>query len=360
MMNCFGWRSRSSEYLDGTLIGQMKVEADLHLDACDRCKTLLERYRKIQSALASLPRSALPTSVRSDPFHPRPEESVTMDPVGSPSTKERRSLRRRFSDRFRTISQFVGFETLTVLFVVMSLLVLIPRIRYFYDVRMAKQLEPFSLAELARDFKERTLGAFGRKGDDGSSGSSGMTGAGAPGESVRGLDTESDSGPLSSFDTDVGLDGDPALSEGDDEFSSSEEGDAEDVPAPKSRVSGTKQIKVAKGEIWRFILKSHNPAETRDRVQKLLKTIGLDEETLAPMNGANSGLTAPGGILLDMNVPGNQVNQVKESLDQLSKTIRTELKNEEIHFDLLTWYRTVSRKPIPGGRAKVVIWMPQI
>jgi hypothetical protein len=121
------------------------------------------------------------------------------------------------------------------------------------------------------------------------------------------------------------------------------EGDgAVDVPS---------DIQVGKAEIWRFNLKTDAPAIVRGEILKALKETGVPENT--PGIG---GVEAPGGIQFDLLVPISVIAPLKVQLEKLAGTPAEDLPFNET----FTWYKNRSKKPIPNGMSRVVIWLSQI
>jgi hypothetical protein len=132
-------------------------------------------------------------------------------------------------------------------------------------------------------------------------------------------------------------DGDGADGEGADE-TSAEEADVD-------------EIHVGKAEIWRFNLKTDAPSIVRGQILKALKDTGVPETT--PGIG---GVEAPGGIQFDLLVPISVIAPLKVQLERLAGKPAEDLPFHET----FTWYKNRSRKPIPNGTSRVVIWLSQI
>ncbi|RYZ67776.1 MAG: hypothetical protein EOP09_10485 [Proteobacteria bacterium] len=110
------------------------------------------------------------------------------------------------------------------------------------------------------------------------------------------------------------------------------------------------QIKVGRSEIWRFNLKTDSPALVRGKIIQSFQMLGLPDST--PGLG---GIEAPGGIQFDILVPQSAVSGIKQELEKLIPGLPAQGYNE-----LFTWYKNRSKKPIPSGYSRVVIWLSQI
>ncbi len=110
-------------------------------------------------------------------------------------------------------------------------------------------------------------------------------------------------------------------------------------------------VQVGKSEIWRFNLKTDAPTIVRGEILKALKETGIPETT--PGIG---GVEAPGGIQFDLLVPQTVIAPLKGQLERLAGT-----PSENLPFsETFTWYKNRSKKPIPNGMSRVVIWLSQI
>ena len=128
---------------------------------------------------------------------------------------------------------------------------------------------------------------------------------------------------------------------------SSSEGESEN----SSGVEVDPEVQVGKSEIWRFNLKTDAPTIVRGQILKALKDIGVPETT--PGIG---GVEAPGGIQFDLLVPQAVISPLKTQLEHLAGT-----PSENLPFsETFTWYKNRSKKPIPSGMSRVVIWLSQI
>lgn len=131
-----------------------------------------------------------------------------------------------------------------------------------------------------------------------------------------------------------------------DEVANSE-GDSEN----STGVEVESDVQVGKGEIWRFNLKTDAPALVRNQILKTLQDDGI------PSNTAGiGGVEAPGGIQFDLLVPQSVIPQLKGQLEKLAGTPSANLPFSET----FTWYKNRSKKPIPNGMSRVVIWLSQI
>jgi len=128
------------------------------------------------------------------------------------------------------------------------------------------------------------------------------------------------------------------------------EGDSEGAEN-SAGVDVESDVQVGKSEIWRFNLKTDAPTIVRGQILKALKDTGVPETT--PGIG---GVEAPGGIQFDILVPQSVIAPLKNQLEHLSGK-----PSENLPFsETFTWYKNRSKKPIPNGMSRVVIWLSQI
>lgn len=110
-------------------------------------------------------------------------------------------------------------------------------------------------------------------------------------------------------------------------------------------------VQVGKGEIWRFNLKTDAPALVRSQIMKALTEAGIPDTT-----SGIGGVEAPGGIQFDLFVPQTLIPVLKVQLEKLAGK-----PSENLPFsETFTWYKNRSKKPIPSGTSRVVIWLSQI
>lgn len=112
------------------------------------------------------------------------------------------------------------------------------------------------------------------------------------------------------------------------------------------------EMHVGKGEIWRFNVKTDSPSLVRSKIMKSFGEIGIPQST-----EGFSGVEAPGGIQFDLLVPTNSVPSIKSNLEKMA----AQPNDSSVNFnDAFTWYKNRSKKPIPNGMTRVVIWLSQI
>jgi hypothetical protein len=137
----------------------------------------------------------------------------------------------------------------------------------------------------------------------------------------------------------------------------SEDSDISDEVANESEsdssagVDVADEVQVGKAEIWRFNLKTDAPTLVRGQILKALKETGVPETT-----SGIGGVEAPGGIQFDILVPQAVIGPLKTHLERLAGK-----PSENLPFsETFTWYKNRSKKPIPNGMSRVVIWLSQI
>jgi hypothetical protein len=315
-MSCFDWQNRSSDYLDGTLIGPLRREADEHLDTCKSCSERHQHYRLILSSISSQPRSTLPVPIRKSPLAftlPRTE------------THGRRTRWERTPWFVRTSVEGLGVA-LTILFVV----AMVPRLRSLYERSVERRLDAYNAAELALE-----------------SDAAKAPGADAPLQRGR---------PA----------GDLAASGDTDDFAGETESDAllDDEEHEETQAildEKGKPVRVGSSEIWRFNLKTDSPHEIRPKIVQTLTALHVPADT--PGLG---GIEAPGGIQFDLLVPLSVVPGLKNQLQRLAphapraQVIAANEAGTTPGSGSFTWYKNKSRRKIPPGKARVVIWLSQM
>ncbi len=300
-MNCFEWQNRSSDYLDGNLIGSMKRSADDHLEGCGDCRVRLQRYRQILQSLSSQPRVPLPIPIRKAPL------ARTIGRLDLASLT-RGNLLDKSPWFVRT-----SVEGLGVAFLLLFVIAVVPRIRTIYESGIERRLDAFSLGSPSGpDSGDSPAPLRGRLGPEG-------TGAVA-GEEFSGEYGEDDGSEEAAVESD--------------------------------------DVQVGSSEIWRFSLKTDSPHEVQPKIVLLLKSLGVAAET--PGLG---GTEAPGGIQFDVLLPTQIVANLKAGLKKLAAPTVTNVVDAPENQGptaTFTWYRNKSKRKIPAGKARVVIWLSQV
>ncbi len=139
--------------------------------------------------------------------------------------------------------------------------------------------------------------------------------------------------------------------EGDDAELSDEVANGESESENSAGVNVDTDVQVGKSEIWRFNLKTDAPALVRNQILKAFTEAGIPSTT----PGIN-GVEAPGGIQFDFFVAQSVIPTLKTHLEKLAGK-----PSENLPFsETFTWYKNRSKKPIPAGTSRVVIWLSQI
>lgn len=302
-MNCFEWQNRSSDYLDGTLIGARKQEADEHLDSCLMCMERYRHYRTILEAIASQPRSSLPIPIRKSPLS-----------AGLPRLDSARIT----GSRWERIPWYLrtSIEATSIVLVILAGISAGPKLRAIYEKGIEASLSEFSqgLGDLERT--ESGLSAAIPL-------SRGKPGAEAP------------------------------VSEGDEFASGDGDGDEEESSPDRSQ-AGESDVRVGSAEIWRFILKTDSPHEFRSKIVEILSVLKVPADTLGL-----GGIEAPGGIQFDLILAQTIVPSLKKQLQAIAPRTPEELSDSPAG-ETFTWYKNKSKRQIPAGKTRVVIWLSQM
>lgn len=305
-MKCFEWNNRSSEYLDGLLIGAPKAEADRHLDECEECHDRLTHYRTLITAISSQPRSTLPVPIRKSPLD---------------TALPRLDGEAPWRARWRQIPWYLrtAIEATGIVLIILGGITAGPRLRAFYERRLES-----SLLEYGQGMEEEV-----------------DTAAVVPlsrGKPVAaGEDTSHDAG----FES----------GESDDESEEAAEGEERD---DESVQDATQEVRVGSSEVWRFIVKTDSPHEFRQKVVTILT--GLRVPASTPGLG---GIEAPGGIQFDLLVSQSIVANLKKQLQAVAPPPPEELSDSPMG-ETFTWYKNKSKRKVPAGQTRVVIWLSQL
>lgn len=305
-MNCFQWSSRASEHLDGLLPPPELRQASAHLDTCADCSHKFEHFRRLSQLMGEKRRTPLPLSIRKQPTSWFPHK---LSGVSALSSWERLPWIIR--------SAMEGFG---VAFVVFAVIAMTPKIRELYERGLTSGMETTSIKDLLGDSR-------GNKDDTPTL--------------VRGKDAT-----------------DPAEPAPPEEFSSEGEGDEGSI------ISNDEQT-IRGAEIWRFNLLTDSPHEIQPKITTALINMGVPKST----HGLG-GTEAPGGIQFDLLVPSSIVGGLKGMLvkfvtqpssNQSEGDSNAENQPEEhIQRSPFTWFRNRSKRPLPEGKTRIVIWLSQI
>ncbi len=313
-MNCFEWNNRVSDYLDGTLIGTPRREADEHLESCSDCKERHKHYRVIITSIANQPRSALPIPIRKAPY----TQQIPRLHVGWFS----RSRWEQLPWYLRTTLEGTGIVLLILLGISAG-----PKVRSIYEKRLEHSMTEFN-------------DAFNRNIEGDPTTNLPLT----RGKSV---------GPSNPN----GLNSEIASGQSPDEFASEgseNEDDSTDESDGGSDLVDEKDVRVGTSEIWRFNVKTDSPHEVRPKIVQILTDLHLPAGT--PGLG---GIEAPGGIQFDLMVPQSIVPGLMKHLQKLAPPTPEGLSGTPMG-ETFTWYKNRSKRQIPSGRTHVVIWLNQI
>jgi hypothetical protein len=306
-MNCFDWQNRTSEYLDGSLMGPAKREADEHLEGCESCNARYNHYRTILGSISSQPRAVLPLSIRKDPL-----STVAATPEGG---KKRGLPLRQRARKWLDLPWWVRIpiEAASIVAVIILAISTGPRIRALYERKIEKSLTEF--------------------GDDLSSGD---TETAASGQLARGNVPAANA---------------PAAPSAADDFSSGE-GDSE--AAGDNEEDDTPVVKAGSSETWRFNLKTDSPHDVRTKIVNILTDLKIPSNT-----PGLQGIEAPGGIQFDLIVPQAVIPDLKQALEKIAPAPPKELEDSPFG-ETFTWYKRKSKNPLAAGQTHVVIWLAQI
>ncbi|MCM2324588.1 MAG: hypothetical protein NDJ90_15115 [Oligoflexia bacterium] len=305
-MNCFEWQNRSSDYLDGTLIGALQQEADGHLERCEACRERHKHFRQILAVLESRPRAALPIPVRGEPMT---------------AALPRLDAAQLGKSRWQLVPWYVrtAIEATTIVLLILAGISAGPKLRVLYERGIER-----NLSELNQAFSD----VF---------------------EPEAGNGTAELNLPLARGKAGDAVSGDTAA----DEFVSDEEDTAENEPGTTTAIDQS-DVRVGNSEIWRFIVKTDSPHRFRAKIVSILTGLKV-----APTTPGLGGIEAPGGIQFDLLLPKGIVPGLKRQLQGIAPPAPEGQANSPM-TETFTWFKNKSRRPIPEGRTRVVIWLSQM
>jgi hypothetical protein len=297
-MNCFDLQNHLSEYLDNALPIENKKHSDTHLAECKKCNEKMKHYRLILASIGNQPRSSLPIAIKRAPFNSAlPRKDISR-------------LRRTGWDSIPWYAK-ASIEGGGIVLIVLLGISAGPRIRAAYEKGIEQSLREFTESMNQDQFAKQGAPLARAKGSN-------------PGRVAQ----------------------DDFAGEREEEESSTE--DEDEV------TDG--EIQVGNSEIWRFNLKSDNPHEIRPKIVQLLGSVVVS--TGQDSSQTYGGIEAPGGIQFDLLVPKSAVPGLKKDLQKITPKAPEDISDTPMG-ETFTWYKVKSRKPIPAGQTRVVIWLSQ-
>lgn len=298
-MNCFEWHNYSSEYLDGDLQDPLRTEAEKHLESCTECKEHYKHYGLILSALANQPRAQVPPDVKKAPL-------ATVMPRLE-TARISLSQWERIPWYLRVVLEASGIVAVVLLCISSS-----PKIRSIYEKNIERNMN---------EFRE------GLNLNEGMNGGFDPALLTTPGPPLARTDA-TPSTPATEANPEV------------DEISGEDE-------------SSSKSVHAGQSQLWRFTLKTVSPDELRPQVIKALRELNIPANTYGL-----AGTQVPGGIEFDLILPQSVVPNIKHALEKIIPGVDGR-KDYPVGSEIFSWYKVKSRKKLPEGTSKVVIWLSQ-
>ncbi len=312
-MNCFDWNSHSSDYLDGTLMGQQKRDADQHLESCAACQKRFSHYRQLLNTLKTQPRAELLHSADSPAWYKQTLRWLKAHPNKTRSTTP----------------WFIrgSVEGIGMAAALLILVAAVPKLKNIYDNQRQKRLEAF--------FEPANPPVANRV----------------------------DAPPLARGQTDVL----------ESEFETDE---ASDSPTQEESAPTTGSVPSRPGEIWRFGIKTPSPKEMRPLILKALSSLAAEfpagkQGGLEAPGGIQFEAWIPSDRTLALKEklqaladqyaarPGSEEQATTDDNDSEKLPDNAPLNTHNAHF---TWYKNRSKKLVagPAGKTRVIIWLSQI
>lgn len=116
------------------------------------------------------------------------------------------------------------------------------------------------------------------------------------------------------------------------------------------------KLNLTDGQIWRLYIKTESPREMRPKIIDILKAYDLGDD-ISKMRGVE----APGGIQFDLLIRIDEVQKLGKEIETLAKMSLAQNQTQSLSLaQAFTWYRNASKKYIPSGKTRVIIWLSQI
>ncbi len=237
-----------------------------------------------------------------------------------------------------------GFESLLFALAILLVVIMVPKIKNFYEQNLKKRLDAFDLADLnATENEIAVLKANLLK----------NTVFGRP-ECEVAVD---ELPVIGCFISGLPLSAEIANHRDKVQFYFSKEELINDSDRNIASLSPIQKefpsVKVGSSEIWRFNIRTDSPEDLREMVKEYLSKI----DSMKNVTGTD-GIKAPGGIQFNLIVPKKVVQGLKNKMHVIANTFIGDSTGE--NNEIFTWYKIKSRKRIPQGQTRVVIWLSQI
>ncbi|OFZ22249.1 MAG: hypothetical protein A2X94_01995 [Bdellovibrionales bacterium GWB1_55_8] len=297
-MNCFEFQNHASDYLDGELGATESRVFQEHLDQCGECKERIDRFQIIIQEIALRPRSPLPD------FSGKLPRRISLKPG---------VIRRSSKSLWISIPWYIRttIEGVSVVLLVLAAVSTGPKLRLLYERSIERSMTEFNETFNDTQLASSDLPPLARG-----------TSAGAP-------------LPESGSEEEFMDDAEVTIEDAPDVVTANKDGDP----------------RVGSSEVWRFNLKTDSPHEIRAKLVQIFSELRIPGDT--PGIG---GVEAPGGIQFDLLLSQNSVAPLKRELQKIAPRA---LNNSPVG-ETFAWYKNKSRKKIPNGKTRVVIWLSQM
>lgn len=295
-MNCFEWKYRLSDFLDGSLSPTVATEAHHHVDSCVSCLSELKRVRAVIHELQQPARATLPTPIRRK--------------YGAAAATAPKALQRKHLPWFLRLP----IETLAILFVIVSVIEWAPKIRTFLSGRPA-----------------------------------------SPSAALSG-ENASLTQPLEKSDgTDAGDGAREAADNGNTSMDDIDADDEEEAAAPaRAHGRGRGEIWRFSFQAENPFDQRHKISAYLGDLDRRHK-LALSEEALSGLEvpgGVQFQMQVPEQLADEIKSALEALGSPAQMASSPSATAKGLLP--------FAWYKTRSRQPLGEGMAKIVIWIPQI
>ncbi len=304
-VNCFDFQNHASDYLDGTLNLEEKKSIESHVTNCKDCNEKSKHYRLILASISNQSRSSLPIAIKRAPFN---------------SALPRKDISRLRRTGWEAIPWYVraSLEGGGIILLVLVGISAGPKIRSAYEKGIEQSLREFTESMNQDQLAKQTAPL--------------LRGKSLP-ATVKNPSNQ-------------------------DEFAGEREEEEDAAENDQENITDG-DIQVGNSEIWRFNVKSDNPHDIRPKIVQILSEIVITgHPTSSDTPQSIGGIEAPGGIQFDLFVPKAAIPNLKKELQKITPKAPEDISDTPMG-ETFTWYKVKSRKPIPSGQTRVVIWLSQ-
>lgn len=285
-MNCFNCINHYIDYLEKNLPSNINEAVKKHISICKKCRKKYNHYFEIISIIQSFPKIKAPNYIQSQKLI-----SIVPDLFKKFDFK---TVRYSWLQRIPWFIR-IPIEGIGLICIVLSIVIIIPKIRSFYEKKLENRLEEPLFLSLENEQ------IITEKADNNEHSNQ---------KNIKTNLNKHNDAPLENI-----------------------------IPTEITEKTTNSS------QLWRFTLKTVSPEELKPEIIKILSTLQLNQ-----YSHLAEGIEVPGGIEFELNLPSHQINELKNALQKLSAASA---------LNDFSWYRIYTKKNTFPDQSTAVIWLTQ-